>query len=104
MRLLATIPEIAVTAGCQATRPDEPAASPARLTAAPAIIPPRATRRRGGRVVSKPGFPFVSAAALAVITAVVWSLVAAREAARPGHHRPAARLAAESPPRMGTMR
>jgi hypothetical protein len=103
MRLLATIPEIVVPSVAPPVAADDAATATPHVERL-ATIPPRSARRRSFRVTPKPGFPFVSAAALAVVTAVIWSLVAAREAARPEPRQPAVRLAAEPPTETGALR
>jgi hypothetical protein len=94
LRVLATIPAIVGPSASSVAAAPEEAARPVAAAARPPIEPRPADRRRLRRA-SKPGFPLVSAAALAVITAVIWSLVAAREAGRPGAREPHVRLAAE---------
>lgn len=103
MRLLATIPELIVPSVAPPVATED-AATATPSVERPAAILPRSARQRSFRVTPKPGFPFVSAAALAVVTAVIWSLVAAREAALPEPRQPAVRLAAEPPTELGAVR
>jgi hypothetical protein len=95
MRVLATIPEIVGSTAPSIAAAVEDATPPVAIAAGrPAIEPRRADGRRLRRT-SRPRFPLVSAAVLAMITAVIWSLVAAREAGKPAARPPDVRLAAE---------
>ena len=95
IRVLATFPELAapperVHALEPAAVEPAPSAVPARDAPAPTIAKPR----RRGR--SRASFPGSSIAALAVIAAAIWSLVALREARRPGGTANEPRIAAEA--------
>jgi hypothetical protein len=83
IRVLATFPELP-SAAEPIPAPVEAAGPPPRPASPP---PPRRTRSRAA-------FPGVSVAALAVMAAAIWSLVAIREAVRPGTEPDRPRLAA----------
>jgi len=83
MRVLATIPELLLAADpIAAGEPPDRSIRPAE---------PRAPRRPRSRT----SFPGVSIAALAVVAAAIWSLVAIREATRSGPDAATRRIATE---------
>jgi hypothetical protein len=89
IRVLATIPELPVAAGTVAPEPAAPEEAPAPLPHPAPLPAPRRGRARAS-------FPGVSVAALAVVAAAIWSLVALREATRPGAETDTTRIAAEA--------
>ncbi|MFM8414486.1 MAG: hypothetical protein ACKOCX_07150 [Planctomycetota bacterium] len=100
MRVLATFPElVGPPPAADATGHAPPADHDAGVRPVEASIePPPPVRPRGLRpirVTPRPRFPLASIAALGLVTAVLWMLVAMREAATPGRRGPEERLAAE---------
>lgn len=99
MRVLATFPELVgppATGDMAGHAP--PADHDAGVRPAEASSEPPPARPRGPRpirVTPRPRFPLASIAALGLVTAVLWLLVALREAATPGRGGPDERLAAE---------
>lgn len=94
IRVLATIPELPAAAESVTSEPVYPVEAAAPLPH-PALLPrpsPQPAPRRGR---ARGSFPGVSVAALAVVAAAIWSLVAVREARRPGSEAQTTRLAAE---------
>lgn len=100
MRVLATFPDLvgpppaAGSAGRSRPADDVAAAVPA----APGSEPPPSPRPRGPRpirITPRPTFPLASIVALGLVTAVLWMLVAMREAATPGRPGSDERLATE---------
>lgn len=99
MRVLATIPELVgpPLAGDVAGHALPAVVSAGARPSEASIEPPR-DRPRGPRpirVTPRPRFPLASIAALGLVTAVLWLLVAMREATAPGRRGPDERLAAE---------
>ena len=95
IRVLATIPELPAAAESVASEPVMPVEAAAVLPR-PELLPrpsPSPAPRRGR---ARASFPGVSVAALAVVAAAIWSLVAVREARRPGPETETTRIAAES--------
>lgn len=90
IRVLATIPELAVDPPLPAEPPQ-----PAALMEAEAP-PPRPAPRADRRIRPRASFPGVSIAALALVAAAIWSLVAIRELKRHATDAASPRLAAES--------
>jgi len=89
IRVLATIPELPVAHGEVTSDPAVPEHAAAPL---PRPAPPPSPRRTRARA----SFPGVSIAALAIVAAALWSLVAIREATRPGFEAETTRIADES--------
>ena len=88
IRVLATIPELPVVAGPVAPEPAAPVEAAAPLPRPAPLPAPRRGRARAS-------FPGISVAALAVVAAAIWSLVALREARRLDPEAEATRIAAE---------
>lgn len=96
MRVLATFPELVAPPAAGDTADHAQPADDARARPAEASIEPARPRGpRAIRITPRPRFPLASIAALGLVTAVLWMLVALREAATPGHRGPDERLAAE---------
>lgn len=83
IRVLATIPDLAAD-------PQQRAVAPKAVTSPDREIPTRKAPRRSHR-----SFPGVSIAALTLVAAAIWSLVAIREATRPEPDQKGSRIAAE---------
>jgi hypothetical protein len=94
IRVLATIPELAVDLPLPA-EPPQPAAA-VEAEPPPPRPAPRPAARADRRVRPRASFPGVSIAALALVAAAVWSLVAISEFKRQATHADRTRLAAES--------
>jgi hypothetical protein len=92
IRVLATIPELAAELPLPADAPQPAAAAEAPLPQ-PA---PRPAARADRRVRPRGSFPGVSIAALALVAAAIWSLVAIRELKQSATDAERPRLAAES--------
>jgi len=94
IRVLATIPELAVDLPLPA-EPPQPAAA---VEVEPPPLPPlpRPAARADWRVRPRASFPGVSIATLALVAAAIWSLVAIRELERHATDAKRTRLAAES--------
>ena len=99
MRVLATFPELVgppAPGGMAGHAQPAVAAAVARCAEASGEPPPARPRGpRPIRVTPRARFPLASIAALGLVTAVLWMLVALREAATPGRGGPDERLAAE---------
>lgn len=99
MRVLATFPEVfeppavGVAGTTVVAEPPSQRDPGPLLPAAP--VTPRSRGPRPIRIAPRPRFPTRSIAVLALVSAAVWSLVAARERAEPVHPGPEALLAAE---------
>jgi hypothetical protein len=94
IRVLATIPELAAELPLPADAP-LPAAA-AEADAPPPRPTPRPAARADWRVRPRTSFPGVSIAALALVAAAIWSLVAIRELKQSATDAERPRLAAES--------
>jgi len=94
IRVLATIPELAVEFPLPAEPPQRAAAVEAEPP--PPRPAPRPAARADRRVRPRASFPGVSIAALTLVAAAVWSLVAISELKRYATNTERTRLAAES--------
>ena len=106
MRVLATFPEVVgppQPAGARCPAPSVDAEAEIRRIEASAASP-RAGRPRGRpiRIAPRPRFPLASLAALGLVTAVLWMLVAIRE--RAPRDRPETREQLAAEPGTETMR